>query len=208
MVADGITSNWMHVSAFTVNQASALWCAVDPASIGPFFNNAPSESQATKQMLVAAIVAGELRADSSTNHLTAIGDYSSSFVSRQDLEEFARTRKLFPAFLFDTLAPFEKPTTELLGQFTPNDPTTLQPQEPDAERKGGRPQEYDWNSFMLEIIRRANLPDGLPETQAELIREMLQWFRDRYDAEPADSSVKSRISKVYRYLGEAKNPVD
>ena len=100
MAGDGLTSYWMHVSVFTVNQAAALWCGIDPASIGSLFISAPSEAHATKQMLVAAIVAGELRADSSTNPLAALGDYSSSFVSRQDLEDFARKRKLFPAFLF------------------------------------------------------------------------------------------------------------
>ncbi|MEC5291491.1 hypothetical protein VSX64_12230 [Aurantimonas sp. C2-6-R+9] len=207
MAADELTSYWMHVSAFTVNQASALWCGVDPASIGSLFIGAPSEAHATKQMLVAAIVGGELKADSSTNSLTFIGDYSGSLVSRHDLEDFARKRKLFPAFLFDTLAPFGASSATPLGQFQASNVIAPRPIHSYTGGKGGRPQEYDWNSFMLEIIRRANLPDGLPETQAELIRDMLLWFRDTYDAEPAESSVKSRISKIYGYLGEAKNPL-
>ena len=65
---------------------------------------------------------------------------------------------------------------------------------------GGRPAEYDWDSFMLEIIRRANTPDGLPDSQAELIREMLQWFTDKFGSEPAESSLKLRTSKIYKYL--------
>ena len=57
----------------------------------------------------------------------------------------------------------------------------------------------------MEIIRRANSPDGLPEVQAELIRNLLQWFSDTYGNEPAESAVKQRISKIYKYLNEAKN---
>lgn len=66
--------------------------------------------------------------------------------------------------------------------------------------KGGRPQEYDWDTFVVEIIRRANTPDGLPETQAELIRDMLTWFSETCGREPAESSVKGRIAKIYQYL--------
>lgn len=57
----------------------------------------------------------------------------------------------------------------------------------------------------MEIIRRANTPDGLPATQADLIRDMLQWFVETEGKEPAESAVKSRISKIYKYMDEAKN---
>lgn len=57
----------------------------------------------------------------------------------------------------------------------------------------------------MEIIRQANLPDGLPEKQADLVREMLSWFQARFDQEPAKSAVKARVSKIYRYLEGAKN---
>lgn len=192
-----LPSNWMQVGAFTVDQAAALWCGVDPATIRISFLSAPSEVQAAKQMLTAAISMEELKANSSNNVFAYIGDYSHSLVSRHDLEEFARRRKIFPAFLFDTMAPFDA---------LPNEPTGQAQFAPVAAPKGGRPQEYDWDSFMLEIIRRANLPDGLPERQAELIRDMLQWFNDGFGAEPAESSVKSRVSRIYKYLREAKNP--
>jgi hypothetical protein len=56
----------------------------------------------------------------------------------------------------------------------------------------------------MEIIRRANLPDGLPDTQADLIRDMLAWFLDATGREPAESAVKQRISKIYAYLREAR----
>lgn len=208
-------SQWMHVDHFTVDQASALWCGYDPANIGFMALYIPSEVVAAKQLLIGGIVAGTLKADSSRNGLHIIGDFSTSFVSRFNLENFARSKKLFPAFLFDTLAPFERqaktssktyrhqtvPTAELPKPA----PTTI-------TNKGGRPVEYDWDSFMLEIVRRANDLDGLPDSQAELVRDMQQWFVDNFNAEPAESSIKVRISKIYKYLTDtktkAKNPKD
>ena len=45
-----------------------------------------------------------------------------------------------------------------------------------SKSKGGRPREYDWDALTIEIIRIANSPDGLPETQSELIERLLQWW--------------------------------
>ena len=42
-----------------------------------------------------------------------------------------------------------------------------------AKLKGGRPREYGWDALANEIIRIANSPDGLPETQAELIEDWI-----------------------------------
>tara|TARA_R110002020_G_scaffold56074_35_gene155387 strand:+ start:4384 stop:5019 length:636 start_codon:yes stop_codon:yes gene_type:complete len=207
----GNASLWMHVDAFTVNQAAALWCNVDPAQMASIAFTPPSEVEAVRQMLTAAIMQGALPADTSVSAFKIIGDYSKAVVTRQDLEAFARNKGLYPPFLFDTLAPF----TETGGSQTGPLPTASSIDtglraapipDPIAKGKGGRPQEYDWDSFTSEIVRRANSPDGLPERQADLIRDMLQWFRDTFDMEPAESSVKARISKIYRYLGEAKNP--
>lgn len=212
MTTASIVSMWMHVDAFTVDQASALWCGADPALMGPMMIRAPSEVRAVHQMLTAAIVSGALPADTSGNAFRLIGKHSDSLVTRRDLETFARAKGLYPAFLFDTLAPFSKterhPTRLAASRpetnMPPADMAGLEPTIPPAA-KGGRPQTYDWDSFTLEIIRRADSLDGLPDVQAELIRDMLQWFRDTYDVEPAESSVKARISKIYRYLDEAKN---
>jgi hypothetical protein len=197
-------SYWMNVDLFTVAQASALWISADPASMWVSDSLNPPEYSAVKQMLTAGIVNGALRADTSTNALRMIGDHAKSLVSRTDLEAFARKRNLFPAFLFDTLAPFQQ--QDLLAPRTqaiqPNVPV-LQASVP--ANRGGRPAQYDWDSFTMEIVRRANLPDGLPEKQADLVREMLSWFQTTYDQEPAESAVKARISKVYRYLEQVKN---
>jgi len=96
-------SNWMHVDIFTVDQASALWCGFDPGKISTLDSQNPSEITAIKQMLIGGIVSKELTADSARNPLHMIGNYSESLVSREGLEKFARMKKLFPAFLFNTL---------------------------------------------------------------------------------------------------------
>lgn len=219
-----LVSHWMHVDLFKVEHAAALWAGFDPARLGLVKSLWPSEVVAANQMITAGIRGGEIRADASTNPFGMIGDHSESLVSRADLETFARRRGLFPAFLFDTLAPLEG--TGGLGQnreparvqtlLAPSPAQTPPASEksaspisfPPAPNRGGRPQEYDWNSFALEIIYRANQPDGLPEAPAELIRDMLAWFQTAFGREPAESSVRDRISKIYKYVAERKNLAD
>lgn len=123
---------------------------------------------------------------------------------RSELEKYAKKKGLFPAFLFDTLAPFvsDESPLDVFNRIAFN--KTQAPEVAQPANQGGRPTEYDWDSFMLEIIRRANTPDGLPDSQAELVREMLQWFTDKFGSEPAESSVKQRTSKIYKYLSETK----
>lgn len=70
---------------------------------------------------------------------------------------------------------------------------------------GGRPQLYDWDLFHAEVVRVANEPDGIPDKQADLVRHMLSWYSDRGEKEPAESSVKAKISRIYKYLDKAKN---
>jgi hypothetical protein len=197
-------SYWMNVDLFTVEQASALWINIDPTSIRLVDSYNPPEYAAIKQMLTAGIVIGELHADTSTNAFSLIGDHAKSLVSRAGLEAFARKKNLFPTFLFDTLAPLQQrnPFPPSIGLRLPQTPAQ-EMMEP--ANRGGRPVQYDWDTFTMEIIRRANLPDGLPEKQADLVRHMLSWFQATFDQEPAESAVKARISKIYRYLERAKN---
>lgn len=205
----GSASNWMYVEVFTVNQAAALWCGIDPSMMKTIDIWSPSEAIAIKQMLTGAIVTGQLQASSAANALSSIGDYSKSLVSRHDLKTYAEKRKLYPAFLFDTLAPFGKAETLQSSPTWHRPEPVATPVATNADRKvGGRPPTYDWDSFILEVICRANSLDGLPVTQAELIRDMLQWFLDTYGVEPAESAVKQRISKIYNYRKKAKNLQD
>lgn len=195
----------MNVDLFTVEQASALWIDTDPASIWSGTRYNPPEYAAVIQMLTAGILTGELQVDTSINAFHVIGDHTKSLVSRASLEAFARRKNLFPAFLFDTLAPFQQQSAFASTKMV-SLPKIQAPHEPAPVNRGGRPAEYDWDTFTMEIIRRANLPDGLPEKQADLVRDMLSWFQTTYGQEPAESAVKSRISKIYRYLSLAKNP--
>ena len=200
-------SNWMHVDFFTVDQASALWCEYDPAKVSILDTHNPPEILATKQLLIGGIVSGAIVSDSSRNALRAIGNFSETLVSRLELEKFARTKKLFPAFLFDTLAPFVKAKEPWENISAPVKQVAPIPQPESPANPGGRPAEYDWDSFMLEIIRRAHTPDGLPDSQAQLVRDMLEWFTATSGSEPAESSVKLRTSKIYKYLSEEKEKV-
>jgi Fission yeast centromere protein N-terminal domain len=197
-------SHWMHVDLFTVDQAAALWAGFDPARVSPFESMRPSELVAAGQMLLSAIVSGAIPADSSANALSCIGNFSRSFVARRDLEAFARKRQIYPAFLFDTLAPFGAGEGTFGGDADQLKVTQLQAPRP-APNRGGRPAEYDWDRFILEVIRRAHHPDGLPPKQADLVQDMLSWFSETYGKEPAESAVKARISKIYKYLDEDRN---
>lgn len=190
-------SNWLLVDVFTVDQAAALWCNVDPKIVSPLDLSTPSEVMAIRQLLTGAIVSGDLNADSSKNVLARSGDYTSSLVTRRDLEKFAKLRKQYPAFLFDTFAPFVDPQGRLEPR--PTIPASTSPPKLEADEDEW-PPEFDWDSFTMEIVRIANTPDGLPDTRAELVRTMLLWFLAKYDSMPAENTVKKRISRIYRYL--------
>jgi hypothetical protein len=192
-----------------VKQATSLWCGYDPAYLARIDVRYPPEYNAVEQMLVGAIVSGTLPADDSLNPKALLGNHEKTLVARGALEAYARSIGEFPAFLFDTFAPFTEETVTLtpLGKARNRSEATVENGMP--VNRGGRPVEYDWNAFTMEIIRHANSIDGLPEKQAELVEKMLNWFSENYDREPATSSVKDRISRIYRYLAdhdaEAKN---
>ncbi len=199
-------SNWNFVDLFTVHQAACLWCNLNPAKIPEVFSlQHPSEVVAAMQLLVSAINTGTLILEGDCNAFSYINNYTNCYLKRSDLIDFANAKGMRPKFLFDTILPIEdhlpKSASSAFGDDTVQAGSAIKNQ---SERKRGRPQEYDWDSFIFEIIKRANSPDGLPETQAELVRIMLQWFLETAGGEPAESSVKSRISKIYRYLNKAE----
>ena len=182
---------WALTDAFTVEQAACLWVGADPSA------NSLSRPRSERrqiapiaQMLSAAIQTGKIRADSSRNGLECIGDYSKSLISADELRAFAEMKDQRPAFLFDTmLQSGSGPAASASGAPGP------------IKSKGGRPPEYDWDAFTVEIIRIANHPDGLPDKQSELIKRMLQWCQDTWGREPAESGVKARVSNIYNGLG-------
>jgi hypothetical protein len=52
----------------------------------------------------------------------------------------------------------------------------------------GAPPRYDWDTFFVAITRRI-YAHGLPSTQGELVREMLDWFQARQDEHAPDESM-------------------
>jgi hypothetical protein len=62
--------------------------------------------------------------------------------------------------------------------------------------KGGRPRIYDWVEFAREVVQRANTPDGLPD-RATLTNEMALWCLNTWGKEPAESTLRDWIAKLY-----------
>ncbi len=91
---------WDLVNDFTVAQASCLWCGVDPDISFLIQKSKNPQIAAIEQMLVSEIRAGRLRADSTQNVLSSIGNYSESLVTREALKELAERKELKPKFLF------------------------------------------------------------------------------------------------------------
>ena len=79
---------------------------------------------------------------------------------------------------------------------------TKQAKRSDRRRSAGpgAPPRYDWDSFFAAITRRV-YADGLPATQSELVREMLEWFQTRQDEQtPDESTVRRKVALVWREL--------
>jgi hypothetical protein len=67
----------------------------------------------------------------------------------------------------------------------------------------GAPARYEWDAFYAAIVRRVH-EHGIPKTQAELIREMLDWFEQRHDEHaPDESTVRRKVAVVWRELNRA-----
>jgi hypothetical protein len=62
---------------------------------------------------------------------------------------------------------------------------------------GGRPAKAFWDDFWIEVCRRVH-DRGYPATQAELVEGMMTWLSERGLEDIGLSTVKERISKLYR----------
>ena len=62
----------------------------------------------------------------------------------------------------------------------------------------GAPLKYNWDQFWAELAVRADL-DNLPDTQAECINDMAQWFIDRGYEQPGETTLKEKLQLVYRH---------
>jgi hypothetical protein len=67
----------------------------------------------------------------------------------------------------------------------------------------GMPPRHDWDTF-FGVLARKIYDNGVPTTQAELVREMLEWFHARNDGQaPDESTVRRKIAVVWRELNRA-----
>ena len=66
------------------------------------------------------------------------------------------------------------------------------------DNRRGRKPKYDWNAFYVEIAVRADL-DNLPDTAAELQRDMADWCQDTWGKVPGDTMLKEKIAPIYRH---------
>lgn len=65
----------------------------------------------------------------------------------------------------------------------------------------GAPTKYDWDEFQCELTVTVQI-EGFPESQAVLVRRMLDWFaaRNQY---PDPSTVKKKVALLWRRYHEA-----
>jgi hypothetical protein len=89
-------------------------------------------------------------------------------------------------------------SVELIAMGTPTPP----PKACDPKPQKGRRSGYEWKAFYAELAVRADL-DGLPETQAQLERQMAEWCLQNWDKQPSESTIRDLISPIYRHPRKA-----
>lgn len=63
----------------------------------------------------------------------------------------------------------------------------------------GAPEKYNWESFWREVVTRAQTPDGLPPNQADLVKQMLNWFEKAGGQRPGPSTIRAKLSRLPYY---------
>ncbi|MBI5121303.1 MAG: hypothetical protein HZA67_09880 [Rhodospirillales bacterium] len=63
----------------------------------------------------------------------------------------------------------------------------------------GAPQKYDWDGFWIEACRYIH-EEGIPSTQAALVRGLLDWFDANGKSSPDPSTVKKKVSRLWKAL--------
>ena len=81
-----------------------------------------------------------------------------------------------------------------------NTPAPRDVSEASAARCGpGAPPKYDWDGFWIEACRHIH-DDGIPPTQAAMVRDLLDWFDENGTAAPDQSTIKKKVSKLWKAL--------
>jgi hypothetical protein len=64
----------------------------------------------------------------------------------------------------------------------------------------GAPPKHDWDAFAGTIARRVH-DHGMPVSQGELVRDMMEWFAGREEFSPPDErTVRRKVSAIWREL--------
>jgi hypothetical protein len=69
----------------------------------------------------------------------------------------------------------------------------------DAVSRGGRPNKFLWDDVWIETCRYVHYK-GLPDVSAELMKYLQQWCEDQFGQQPADSTLKPKLRKLYTAL--------
>ena len=92
------------------------------------------------------------------------------------------------------------PTQELFKIFGDRPTGNAIPQQSQGGARRGRKPKYDWDAYFVEIAVRADL-DCLPDTAAELIRDMAEWCMNEWgvNGAPGETMLKEKIGPIYRH---------
>jgi len=80
----------------------------------------------------------------------------------------------------------------------PAEATNTEPQQYPRSR-GGRPKKFSWDDIWIETCRHIH-DNGIPATAAELMRHLQQWCENQFGEQPADSTFKPKLRKLYAVL--------
>ena len=71
---------------------------------------------------------------------------------------------------------------------------------PKRQAGPGAPPKHDWDAFAGAIARRVH-DHGMPVSQGELVRDMMEWFAAREDFTPPDErTVRRKVSAIWKEL--------
>lgn len=68
--------------------------------------------------------------------------------------------------------------------------------------RGGRPPKYDWEGFLIEVLRKVVVDYGseLPD-RLELHRYMVEWCAENWPEQPEESEIRKRLARIYETPG-------
>ena len=70
----------------------------------------------------------------------------------------------------------------------------------DAPRPRGRAgalPKYDWDGFWIRICQMIN-DEGRTDSQAAMVRDLLEWFAGKSETVPDESTIKKKVSRFWR----------